>query len=314
MKTGRFTLSLLLIVTMLTITKADLLGNQVGTYELFSPAARTTVVGEYGSYIKDRTGFNSAVASLQSAKSSAGSACTLKVVAQHSDNPVDGVISNRIVSDTASIPILKDVKALAIGVDFTQTSNRQLRSFTVKMKRVGTLTSSYVVARLSKDTSDLPCDTLVHGALIDSVLASSIGTSYGWHTFTFDAPQDIDSMSQYHLTLSATYACSTDNYVRVLVESVTSGGDIEINADSVWQDSAQYAIVGYSQVMNFSDISGTTFDNATHSAGVFDTKDINLRSCNKYIRMKLTSVGTDGSFVSSGLVTLGEARKRPVTD
>lgn len=299
---------------LLVNAKADQVGNEIGTYEMFDPAARTSLVGTYGSKVLDRTGFNSCVAIVQSAKSSAGESCSLEVIVQHSSSPVDGLISTRRPNDATDMALNDHANRKMIAAEFTQKADQQLKSITVKLKKVGTLTDKYVIATLKADSLDLPDGDTVHADLIDSVATASIDTAYKWFTFKFDRPQDMDSGEVYHMELSTDYTADGANYVVVQVDDVDSNGNVEVLKSTTWQDSAAYNLVGYTQVYNFKDISGTLMKKATTTAPMFSTKDINLRSKGKYLRLKMTCAGSDGSFVSGGLIVLGESRKKPVTD
>ena len=314
MKTRIILCVIMISAFLLVNAKADQVGNEIGTYEMFDLAARTSLVGTYGSKALDRTGFNSCVAIVQSAKSSAGESCSLEVIVQHSSAPVDGLISTRRPNDATDMALNDHANRKMIAAEFTQKADQQLKSITVKLKKVGTLTDKYVIATLKADSSGLPDGDAVHADLIDSVATASIDTVYKWFTFNFDRPQDMDSGEVYHMELSTDYTADGANYVVVQVDDVDSNGNVEVLKATTWQDSAAYNLVGYTQVYNFKDISGTLMGKATTTAPMFSTKDINLRSKGRYLRLKMTCAGTSGSFVSGGLIVLGESRKKPVTD
>lgn len=312
-------ISVLILIALFSFVYSDRLGNEVGTYELFYPLARTQTVGTYGSKVIDCNGFRSGVMLWQSAKSSAGSACSAYVVIQNSDGAVPGGGLNNMTASTAdSIGIRNVADSTNIQVAFTvtQDSSRTISSVTLKMRKVGAPTATNgVILTIHTDNSGDPSGTAVHADAVDTVLISSIGSTWQWVTFTFDRPVDLTASTVYHYVLSGNYTISTTAYVQVYLETVSSGGDITSQGPAAaWTASTTSDIVGKILRYNFSNITGTAMDTATHVVGVFDTKDIDLRSKKRYIRAKATIVGTSGSFISSGAATLGEAYIKPVED
>lgn len=312
---------ILFAVAMINVAYAENpLGNDVGTYELFSPAARTTTVGTYGSKVIDRIGFNSGVALWQTAKSSAGSACSAYVTMQEASVAVCGGGKNNMVASTADSLALRSVADstyVKIGFVVTQDSSRTINSVTLKLRKVGTptATNSVTLSIFADSANGDPSDILVHADAVDSVLISAISTTWGWVTFTFDRPVDLTAATDYHYVLTGTYAISTSNYVQVYLETVASGGDIEYEgAAQDWTQVTTSSAVGKVLRYNFSAITSAQFDTATHLIPMFDTKDINFRGKKRYVRALATIVGSSGSFVSSGAITLGESTIKPVTD
>jgi hypothetical protein len=303
----------ILILSVMAI--ADVIGNDIGCYYLFSPAARTTAVGTYGSPVYDRSGFLSCVGVFQSAASSAGSACTTYVTLQHADYDTIGHLNNKTLSDTASIALRDNAARNALGAQFTQDSARQLSSISVLARKIGTIASAQKIwCRIETNNSGAPSGTLAHADAACTLSVDSVSTSFLWRKFTFARPIDIAAGTVLHVVISGDYTASSSNYIRIAADAVTSGGNFEAMATSTWADSVTYNFFGFSKHYNFQNISGGSFSSATHSAGIFSVKDVDLRSVKRYIRGKFVSVGTSGSFVSSGTLILGEALSRPVLE
>lgn len=315
-----FVIGIILIMSFVITNAENPLGNDVGTYELFDPAARITTVGTYGSKVVDRSGFLSGVALWQSAKSSAGSACSTSVVMQEASEAVYGGGLNNMVATTADslgLRSVADSTYVKVGFVVTQDSARTINSVTLKLRKTGTVTgtNSVTLSIFSDSANGDPSDILVHADAVDSVKISSIAATWGWVTFTFDRPVDLAAATDYHYILTGTYTISTSNYVLVYLETVASGGDVEYEgAAQDWTQVTTSDIVGKILRYNFSNITTAVFDTATHTAGIFDTKDINFRGKKRYVRAKATIIGSSGSFVSSGAITLGEPTVKPVTD
>jgi hypothetical protein len=299
---------------------AGQLGDDVGSYELFKPVARTQVVGTYGSKVVDRKEFGSAVALLQSAKSSAGTSCSLHVVIQESDATTRGNFNNYAATDTASRQLRVDSTQMRIAEQILQLGARQLSSITIKLKKVGTITSGKKVwLQIETDNTGAPSMTLVHADAVDSIIVDSIGTSdYAWKTFSFLRPVDLADSGVYHIVLRCNYAVSSSNYIKVYGERTVTGGGIETldstGAAKNWYDSAAVDLVGWNLQYNFANFASDSFTVVTESADVFSTLDINLRPRKQYLRAKASIVGTSASFVSCGTLILGEPKHKPVTD
>lgn len=314
-----FQITVLFMIALFSFVYSDRLGNEVGTYELFYPLARTQTVGTYGSKVIDCNGFRSGVILWQTAKSSAGSACSAYVVVQESNAASYGGGLNNMAASTADSLGLRntaDSTNYKLAFIVTQDSSRTISSVTLKMRKVGSpTTTNGVILSIQTDNSGDPSGTQVHADAIDTVLISSIGATWQWVTFTFDRPVDLTASTVYHYVLSGNYTISTANYISLYLETVGSGGDIEyIGPADAWTQVATSDVVGKVLRYNFSNIAATYMDTATHAISAFDTKDIDLRGKKRYIRAKATIVGTSGSFVSSGAAILGEAHNKPVEE
>lgn len=309
----------LLLVVLYSAVCSDPIGNDIGSYNLFSPAARTTVVGTYTSPVYDRSGFRSAVGVWQSAASSAGSACSAYVSLQESNEAAVGGGLNNMTATTADSVGLRNVEDstnIKIAFTVTQDSARTINSVTLRMRKVGSPTvTNNVTLTINTNNSGAPSGTAVQSDATDTVLISSIGSTWTWVTFTFDRPVDLAASTVYHYVLSGNYTISTTAYIQVMVETVGSGGDFTSQGPaSAWTASTTKDIVGRILRYNFSTITGAAFDTATHTVGKFSTVDVDLRSKKRYVRAKATIVGSSGSFVSSGALILGEALNKPVSD
>lgn len=308
-------LSLLGVILLCKMAFADLIGNEVGVYKLFDVMARTTAVGSYGSPVIDRSAFLSGVVQIQSALSTAGTSCTLSVVLQHADYDTLGVLNNKSYTDTTSIGLRDNAARNAIGCQLTQDSARQISSVTILAKKLGTITATNKIwCRIETNNAGAPSGTLFHPSSACTLLVTAVTSSYKWVTFTFAKPFDVAASSVIHLVLSGDYTASGSNYIRVANDDVASAGNFECMATATWADSATMNFFGFNKVYNFQTISGSTLGVATETYGVFTTKDFDLRGKKRYLRAKVTSVGTSASFVSDGLIILGESYAKPVLE
>jgi hypothetical protein len=288
-------------------------GNDVKVSELFPVQARTQVVGTYGSYAIDRMNYGSCVSLLHSAKSSAGSACTLAVVMQESDAPVVGSKELRTATSVVEKKVRTDSTNLKIGCKFTQTGARQINSVSLYLKKTGTLTAGKaIIVTLQTNNSGVPSGTLVSADAIDSLLVDSLTTSYAFKKFTFQKPIDVANSSIYHVVVDGNYDLSAANYVSAGAKTVASGGDYNLADSAGWNATvATTQVLAFDEEFNFSNITGGSFTGVTELAPSIQTVSTNLAGAKRYVRAKATIVGTSASFQSGASIILGDPKTKP---
>lgn len=288
-------------------------GNDVTVSELFPIAARTQVVGTYGSYAIDRKDFRSSVALLHSAKSSAGTACTLSVALQESDAPAVGSKELRSVASIVDKKIRTDSTNLKIGCKFTQAAAKQINSVSLYLKKTGTIASGKsIIVTLQTNNAGVASGTLVNVDAIDSFPVDSLSTSYLFKTFIFQKPIDVAASTIYHIVVDGDYALSSANYVSAATQTVASGGDYNLKDSAGWNATvATTQVLAWDEEFNFSNITGGSFLSVTELAPSIQTVNTNLAGIKRYVRAKATIVGTSASFQCGASIILGEPRTKP---
>jgi hypothetical protein len=174
-----------------------------------------------------------------------------------------------------------------LGVQFTQSGARQIKSIALKLKRVGVITAGKILTlTLNADSTGDPGSVLGTAA---TVLCSSISTSYGWITFTFATPVDLADATVYHIVLTGNYDASDTLYIAWNALTVSSGGNAEDYAPSAWADVATLNLMYYTMQYNFADITSAAFTEVGNAASA-QSKVINVTS-GRFIRAKNTVAG-----------------------
>lgn len=291
-------------------------GEEIAVKELFHNQARTQAVGAYGSKVVNHRSFASSVFVLQSAKSSAGTGVSLAVKMQESDDAIRGS------KDDSAGAVDNDVKlrsaantAIKLAAKVTQTGARQIKSVSLRLKRLGTIAAGKVATiTLETDSTGNPSGTAVHEDAVANVLCTAIGTEYQWVEFAFPRAVDVADTTVFHIVLSGDYTESADNCIVLAVSDVASGGDYNIY-DTTWgtlDDTKK--VVGFDLEFNFSDMSGAAFSNVDETADSFQTKDLVLSDKKPNVRALATITGASASFVCSACAILGESPDAPVSD
>lgn len=293
----------------------DTLGEKTKTQELLDIAARVTTVGDYGSKVIDRRGFDSSICILNSAKSSAGSSTTLDVkmqdsapVARGTKDDATGAADNDYQLRDAST---SNIKFSAI---ITQSGARQIESVSLKLKKEGTITSGKIVTvRLETDSTGDPSGTLVHADATIDVETDDIAAAYAFVKFTFPRAVDIADTTVYHIVLTGDYTESTSNCITLAVSDVASGGDFNF-FDAAWDtQSTVLKVVGYVEEYNFSDISGAAFATVDELTAAFEKIDVELVGKNQFVRALATVAVSSASYQCGASIVLGNPSLKPVT-
>lgn len=290
------------------------LGESVKTQELFDVAARTQVVGTYGSKVIDAVACDSCVVILNSAKSSAGTGVSMAVKMQESDAVARGS------KDDSGATADNDVKlrsaadtAIKLSAKITQAGARQISKVFLKLKRLGTIAAGKVVTvTLETDSVGNPSGTAIHADATASVLCSAIGTAYEWVEFAFTRPVDIADTTVFHIVLTGDYDVSTSLCIILATDTVTSGGDYNIYTTTWGTLSATTKVVGYVEQYNFSDVSGDTFTAVTETAASHQAKEWELLATKRNLRLLATITGASASFVCGASMVIRGNKEFPV--
>ena len=133
-----------------------------------------------------------------------------------------------------------DSLAQGIQVDEAVT----VQSVRLWLKKVGSPSGNLMV-KIETDSSGDPSGTPVTNGTSDTVAASSLGTSYGWITFTFSTPPSLSASTQYHLVLETADSQSDTNYVVWGADASTPGyadGEMMRERSAVWSAESADAI------------------------------------------------------------------------
>jgi len=293
------------------------LGGDIGVHELFDPAARTTTVGTYGSKVVDRRNYRSSVVELNSAKSSAGSACSLYVKMQESDAAARVSWNNATAgADSVANGLRVDSSSISFAVYFKPTTATSISKIYLNMREEGTVTDGKKIwVSVYKDSAGEPLNTVYHADSYDTLLVDSLSSSWELMMFELDRPLTLTTTDSFQVVIEADYTISGTNYIAFQTETETSGGDFSYqDSAGTWTAVTTKDGVGYLMEYTFTDISSAELDTATHVIPMFDTYDLALRPQKQYIRALGTVVGTSGSFICGAAFIGGEARIKPVTD
>lgn len=175
-----------------------------------------------------------------------------------------------------------------------------------KFKRVGTVASGKVItATLQALGTGEPDDTDLFTPVAGDLAPDEI-SSTEYETVVFDVPAGIHlaAATEYAVVFEGDFALSSSNHVLLGIDTVASGGNINIHDDDwgalVTTQKGLVDVLGH----DWADVSGAAFTQKTQAGG--DGSDthvgtLNLRARLEYIRAKLT-VGTATSYVGLQLL------------
>lgn len=292
------------------------LGERTKTSELLDIATRVTTVGTYGSKVLNRVGFLSSLCILHSAASTAGSSVTLDVKMQDSD-----VTSKGYDNTTGAASVDNDLRDgtasnIELGLQFSQSGARQIKSVWLNLKKKGTITTGKVVTvQIHGDSGgEKPDDTLVHADATATVETDDIAATYGLVEFELTRPVDLADSTEYWIVLEGDYDVSSSNCISLATTTVASGGNFNWH-DADW-DSTMVTTkkgVAYTEQYNFGDITDGDFDTVSELAASFQKLDVELKTEKTFIRALATVAVSSASFICGVSIVLGEASDMPVS-
>lgn len=186
-----------------------------------------------------------------------------------------------------------------VSVSFTQSGARQVKKIYLMLKQAGTIAADKVLTlTIEGDSTGDPDGSAIGTA--GTVLAASVGSSYGWVEFTFSIPVDLADATAYHLVLTSNYTASDSNYISWQGLTVGSGGNAEDYGGS-WADVATLNLLHNVMQYNFADITGAAFTEVGNAASA-QSKVIKING-NRFLRAKDTVAGGSATGATSvGLV------------
>jgi hypothetical protein len=242
----------------------------------------------------------------------AGTTPTLDGKIQASARPAeDTVLQTGIGATDAWVP-LRNGAADNVQVAASWTTVGAITVYQVKvyLKRIGTIvTGKKIWATIEGDSTGDPDGTPV--ATSELVEAQDIGTDAEYVTFTFKTPADLGAATAYHLVFSGDYAASASNQVQVGVETVVSGGNIELY-DAAWADVTTQTMEVQAYSLSFSDVSGATFTQVTDLGSEIETPqeiEVDTATYGPFLRYVGTIGGGGGESYTMAVTAVGGEKK-----
>jgi hypothetical protein len=115
-------------------------------------------------------------------------------------------------------------------------SNTTTKAVRLYMRKIGTPTGTMTL-RIETDSSGEPSGTLVNANATTTVAESSLGTDWGWVTFTFSSTFTLTASTQYWVVLSTNRSASAANYVMLGADNTGAAyldGEAQYETSSTW--------------------------------------------------------------------------------
>ncbi len=203
---------------------------------------------------------------------------------------------------------------IELGISWLTVGAITLYQVKVKLKAIGTVPASTLKLEIQGDSTGDPDGTAVATSeLIDATSITTDSTG-AYYIFTFKTPADLSAATTYHVVLSGTYALSAVNQVQLGVETVGSGGNLEI-FDAAWADQTTSTVEVQGFTLVFADVSGATFDQVTDAVTEIETPqeiEVNTATYGRFLRY-VGTISTSGSDSFTMAVTAigGEKKVLP---
>lgn len=187
---------------------------------------------------------------------------------------------------------------IELAAKWTQSGDRQIKTASLMLKKVGTITSGKVLtlAIETNSTAD-PSNTQVGVAV--NVETDDVDDEYAYVTFTFTKPVDLTDATVYWLVLGGDYDVSSSNHVTWRTATVASGGNANVY-DSAWAAVATNSREFYLREYNFTDITGAAFTGLTTGSST-QTRQINVDGLSPIVRAHATVTGTSTPTYYGGI-------------
>ena len=291
------------------------IGEELKVVEMFANKARTTTVGTYFSSVADRAGLESAVLTLQSAKSTAGTGVSLTVTTEESDAVVRGTNNNGTGAESTSNVLRSATDTnIKFAAKVTQSGTRQIDSVSLRIKQLGTITvGKKMTVTLETDSTGDPSGTLVHEDATVDLVVDNVASTFAFVKFTFPRPINIADTTVYHIVLVADYDVSATDNIQWATSTVSSGGDFNIFATSWAGVVATTLAVSFNEEFNFSAVTGGAFTVVDELADSFQNVSLKLEGVKKNVAFKAVVAGASASFICSATTILGKGRALPIT-
>jgi len=276
-------------------------GNSLGL--LFKPAARTASGG--GPDYDLGPVADEVIAILNCAAASAGTNPTADVKLQSSLLIAVGTL-NEVTAGSVDIPLRNATDDnIKLAYAWTQSGARQIKNIYLMLKRIGTIAPGKIVkVGIFTDNSGDPSVTQV-GAYSASVAADALSTTYAWVKFTFDTPIDVAGGTMYWIQLEGDYGVSAVNQVALRVETVATGGLLDI-FDLTWGGAVttQKAAV-YIEQYDFQDVPTGAFAQVTGTSDSLQNLIVDSDQIGQFLRAYFTVGGSSNPSFTFGASVLG---------
>jgi hypothetical protein len=231
-----------------------------------------------------------------------GSGVTNTVKIQASDLAAGAAYSSAAGAD---LDLLKSTGSKTkLGVKFTQSGARQIKSVTLLLKKTGTIASDKVLTvTIQGHSSTVPDGTPIGTA--GTVLANTIDTAYQPVKFTFDTPVTVADSTVYWICIEGNYSASDSNFISWSTETVVSGGTAATYAPSSWTALTTSKPQFTSQQYNFTDVTGGAFSAVGNTAETA-TLALNLDAVGSGIRAVSTVAGGSSTGALSLILLASE--------
>jgi hypothetical protein len=189
-------------------------------------------------------------------------------------------------------------------------------SVTFNMYQAGTVAASkYVWATLEGDSTGDPDDTPFHTSY--KIAANGITTSTSGEEVTFyfrqTATSALTASTAYHCVLQGDWTLNTTNHLKLHVDTVASGGTLEI-FDAAWADSTtQSPKTSASVVASWTAISANAFTAVSATvedveATAYQEQIVDLKQYGPAIRYECVGAGTQTTGLVSVHASLGDPK------
>jgi hypothetical protein len=187
-----------------------------------------------------------------------------------------------------------------VGVKFTQSGARQIKSVGLMIKKIGTIAAAQTLTMtIQTNSGGLPSGTAI-GTSAALQIDTAVGTSYAWVTFTFANPVDVADSTIYHLVVTASYTASGSNCCVMRSLTAASGGTLMTKTDTTWSNTSTEKVEVYALQYAFADVTGGAQTQATAAVVVNESDELDTDAMGPIVRVYDTIGGTvSPSFVAS---------------
>lgn len=228
--------------------------------------------------------------------------------------PEDTELQTGIGAQDAWVPLRNGAADnLQVAMSWTTVGAVTIYKVKVNLKQIGTVVAAKKIwATIEGDSTGDPDGTPVQTS--ELIEAADISTDGEYITFTFKTPTELTAATPYHFVISGDYATSATNQIQVGVETVVSGGNIELY-DAAWADVTTQTMEAQGFSLTFADVSGATFAEVTDAGIDKETPQevaVDTANYGPYLRYYGT-ISTSGgdSFTMSVLALCGEKKVLP---
>lgn len=224
----------------------------------------------------------------------------------------DTVLQTGLGATDAWIPLRNNTNDnIELALSWTTVGAVTIYQVQLKLRQEGTLSAGdYVYLTIEGDSGGDPDGTPVATSELLDATTISTDTDGAYYTFTFKVPADLGATTDYHVVLKGNYTLSAVNQVQLGVETVASGGNLEI-LDASWADQGTSTVDAQGFSLSFADVSGATFTQVTDALGEAETPqeiEVDTGVNGPWLRYVGTLGGTTPSFTMAVTAIGGEKK------